>query len=283
MYVTLSVSIHISILSLTLTMALCISKGRSQFLASLICFSSFSTPITTVRNCLPQDCSLRSPTLHWCQESLTFIISYGNQSLQGEEGKAIRSWQKTSLSIGIPWCSTRDDCQGSIHRYYSWWGHVLACQTKQTCKPKGSTWVCSWPSVLSSQQAKGLFDQRGTTGAGLLSPTTQIVLSPVLVKIVLWSILGKVNNLSCDFTIDTGGDISIIHPDMLTSDKRQDLLHTFGCSLWTVTFEKALIRGTVELMPMLGTTLVTHQYVGCRHTGQLHTWHGLPETPKLPH
>ena len=37
-------------------------------------------------------------------------------------------------------------------------------------------------------------------------------------------ILGKVDDLNYDFVIDTGSDISIIHPDMLPSGKRQNLL-----------------------------------------------------------
>ena len=72
-------------------------------------------------------------------------------------------------------------------------------------------------------------------------------------------ILGKVNNLNCDFVIDTGSDISIIHPDMLPSDKQRDLCPTSGCSLRTVTGEKAPIRGTVELTLTLGTTRVAHK------------------------
>ena len=72
-------------------------------------------------------------------------------------------------------------------------------------------------------------------------------------------ILRKVNNLNCDFVIDTGSDISIIHPDMLPSDKQQDLCPTSGCSLRTVIGEKAPIRGTVELTLTLGTTRVAHK------------------------
>ena len=67
---------------------------------------------------------------------------------------------------------------------------------------------------------------------------------------------GKVNNLNCDFVIDTG---RIIHPDLLPSDKRHDLLPASGCSLRTVTGEKAHILGTVELTLTIGTTRTIHK------------------------
>ena len=65
---------------------------------------------------------------------------------------------------------------------------------------------------------------------------------------------GKVNHLNCDFVTDTGSDISIIHPDLLPSDKQHDLLPASGYSLRTVTGEKTRILGTVELTLTIGTT-----------------------------
>ena len=72
-------------------------------------------------------------------------------------------------------------------------------------------------------------------------------------------VCGKVDNLNCDIVIDTGSNISIVHPHMIVGDKWKELSPTSGCSLRTVTGEKAPIRGTIELTLMIGTTKASHR------------------------
>ena len=72
-------------------------------------------------------------------------------------------------------------------------------------------------------------------------------------------VCGKVDNTNCDIIIDTGSDISIVHPDVLSGKKQEQISPASGCSLRTVTGEKAPIRGTVELTLSIGTTEVSHR------------------------
>ena len=70
-------------------------------------------------------------------------------------------------------------------------------------------------------------------------------------------VTGSINGRSCDVTIDTGSNISILRPDILTIKDGPDIQPVQSC-LQTVTGEKAQIHGKGELQLTIGDFTVLH-------------------------
>ena len=70
---------------------------------------------------------------------------------------------------------------------------------------------------------------------------------------------GSIDGYPCHITIDTGSDISVVRPDILSREKR-DSLKPVTSYLRTVTGERAPIHGRCELMVKVGSTEVLQQF-----------------------
>ena len=68
---------------------------------------------------------------------------------------------------------------------------------------------------------------------------------------------GKVEGRTCQITIDTGSNISIVRPDMIPEQKQSEIQPVNQC-IRTVTGEKAPIRGKGKLHLRIGSTEILH-------------------------
>ena len=69
---------------------------------------------------------------------------------------------------------------------------------------------------------------------------------------------GSIDGYHCNIAVDTGSDISVVHPDILSQEKRESL-QPASSYLQTVTGERAPIRGRCELLMKIGSTEVMQQ------------------------
>ena len=70
-------------------------------------------------------------------------------------------------------------------------------------------------------------------------------------------IVGSVEEHPCHFTIDTGSNISIIRPDVL-SEQKQTHIQLVSQSVHTVTGEKVPIQGKGDLCIKIGSQKAVH-------------------------
>ena len=71
-------------------------------------------------------------------------------------------------------------------------------------------------------------------------------------------VLGNIDGNHCNITVDTGSDISVLHPDLLRREKRDSLLPVTSY-LRTVTGERTPTHGRCELTVKIGGTEVLQQ------------------------
>ena len=72
------------------------------------------------------------------------------------------------------------------------------------------------------------------------------------------TVAGTVNGAACEITVDTGSNISIVRPDIL-SGVDQDLIEPVNSCLRTVTGERAPIHGKGQLQLGIGSLLVPQE------------------------
>ena len=70
---------------------------------------------------------------------------------------------------------------------------------------------------------------------------------------------GSIDGYHCNITVDTGSDISVVHPDILSQEKRESL-QPASSYLQTVTGERAPIRGRCELLVKIGSMRYCSRY-----------------------
>ena len=63
---------------------------------------------------------------------------------------------------------------------------------------------------------------------------------------------GKIENVSCQFVIDTGSNITIVRPDVIAGTAAEQMIVPVESSLRTVTGESAPVVGRVLLKFCLG-------------------------------
>ena len=71
-------------------------------------------------------------------------------------------------------------------------------------------------------------------------------------------VAGSVEEHPCRITIDTGSNISIIRPDILSEQEQQTHIHPVSQSIQTVTGEKVPIQGKGNLHIRIGTQEAVH-------------------------
>ena len=70
------------------------------------------------------------------------------------------------------------------------------------------------------------------------------------------TVSGTIDGYECNLTVDTGSDISIVHPDIL-QDQKVKTLQPVTPSFRTVTGQKAQMKGRCNLTVRIGSTEVS--------------------------
>ena len=71
------------------------------------------------------------------------------------------------------------------------------------------------------------------------------------------SVAGSIGGYDCNFTVDTGSDISIVHPDVV-QDHKVDTLQPVTPCFKTVMGQKAPTKGRCNLIVKIGSTDISH-------------------------
>ena len=76
-----------------------------------------------------------------------------------------------------------------------------------------------------------------------------------MVQALVSQSLGSIDGYECNLTVDTGSDISIVHPDIL-QNQEVEIQPVTPC-FRTVTGQKAPMKGKCNLKVRIGSTEVT--------------------------
>ena len=94
----------------------------------------------------------------------------------------------------------------------------------------------------------------GQTSAGnnLLAPTLTFNTGTLVGLGTGLTVSGSVHGYNCNLTVDTGSDISIVHPDIL-QDQKVEIQPVTPC-FRTVTGQRAPMKGRCNLTARIGST-----------------------------